>query len=104
MNRETFESGVLVERITDHGDSTGTLERFDEHGNVTHVEQVTGLPTIDPDPASEAEAVAKATALAMALLEDPERFETLVAAVANTAKGALVYVSDAIQTAAEVTP
>ena len=104
MTHETFDAGVLVERITDHGDGTGTLERFDEHGNVTHVEEVTGLPVIDPDAVSEDEARARAVALAMALLEDPERFATLVAAVTNTAKGALVYVSDAIQTAAEVQP
>ena len=87
-----------------HGDGTGTRTFYDENGNVTGTEHVADLPIIDPNATSEAEAVAKATALAMALLADPERFETLVAAVTNTAKGALVYVSDAIQTAAEVQP
>ena len=106
MTHETFDAGVLVERITDHGDGTGTLERFDEHGNVTHVEEVTGLPVIDPDAVSEDEARARAVALAMALLDDPARLAQLVdqIAVGNTARGPLQYVNAAVQTAAAQIP
>ena len=40
----TFDAGRLVERTIDHGDGTGTRTTYDEHGNETSVEQVTGLP------------------------------------------------------------
>lgn len=92
--------------------------RTDHHGTWTSEDGVVWLlidptqawfdetqrPSDSPDPEVEAMRTAQAVALAVALLEDPERFEALVSAVTNTAKGALVYVSDAIQTAAEVTP
>ena len=38
--------------ITDKGDGTGTRTTYDEHGNETSVEQVTGLPI--PEQATEA--------------------------------------------------
>ena len=36
--------GHMVEQVVDHGDGTGTRTVYDEHGNVTTVEQITGLP------------------------------------------------------------
>ncbi len=37
--------------LHDHGDGTGTRTTYDEHGNETSVEQVTGLPIPEPAPA-----------------------------------------------------
>jgi len=34
----------IVETFDDHGDGTGTRTTYDEHGNETSVEQLTGLP------------------------------------------------------------
>ena len=41
----------IAEVIDDHGDGTGTLTTYDEHGNVTSVEHLTGLPI--PEPVTE---------------------------------------------------
>ncbi len=38
------ELGVLVEQTVDNGDGTGTRTTYDADGNVTSVEQLTGLP------------------------------------------------------------
>ena len=102
MRHEHYLDGVLTHIEEHHGDGTGTRTFFDEHGNETGTEQVTGLPIIDPNATSEAEAVAKATALAMALLDDPARLAQLVdqIAVGNTARGPLQYVNAAVQAAA----
>jgi YD repeat-containing protein len=47
--REVYEpaTGRLVELTVDNGDGTGTRTTYDEHGNETSVEQVTGLPIPD---------------------------------------------------------
>ena len=37
----------IVETFDDHGDGTGTRTTYDEHGNETSVEQLTGLPIPD---------------------------------------------------------
>lgn len=92
--------------------------RTDEHGSWTSDDGLVWLlaepsqawldetqrPSDSPDPEIEAEAVARAVLLASALLADPERLETLVSNVTNTAKGPLTYVAGAITHAAEVTP
>ena len=39
--------GNVVETVVDHGDGTGTRTTYDEHGNETSVEQLTGLPIPD---------------------------------------------------------
>ena len=49
MNESTFADGRLVEQIIDNGDGTGTRTTYDADGNVTSVEQLTGLP-IPPPP------------------------------------------------------
>ena len=46
----TFDNGVLVEQTVDHGDGTGTRTTWDEHGNETSSEQLTGLPIPEPVP------------------------------------------------------
>ena len=43
-----FRDGHMVEQTVDHGDGTGTRTRYDEAGNVTATEQVTGLPVEPP--------------------------------------------------------
>ena len=37
-------NGNIVEQTVDNGDGTGTTTTFDADGNVTSVEQLTGLP------------------------------------------------------------
>lgn len=47
---ERMHNGVVIDRLVDHGDGTGTHVLYDEHGNETSVEQLTDLPI--PGPAS----------------------------------------------------
>ena len=47
MVTSEYFDGVLAAEIIDHGDGTGTRTTYDEHGNETSVEQVTGLPIPD---------------------------------------------------------
>ena len=43
--------GVMVEQTVDNGDGTGTRTTYDADGNVTSVEQLTGLPIpVPPEP------------------------------------------------------
>ena len=39
-------NGNIVEQTVDNGDGTGTRTVFDADGNVTSVEQLTGLPVV----------------------------------------------------------
>ena len=52
MNETTFDSnGRIVEQVVDNGDGTGTRTTYDADGNVTSVEQLTGLPIpVEPEP------------------------------------------------------
>ena len=51
MNESTFANGILVEQTVDNGDGTGTRTTYDADGNVTSVEQLTGLPIpVEPEP------------------------------------------------------
>ena len=44
-------NGNIVEQTVDNGDGTGTRTVFDADGNVTSVEQLTGLPIpVEPEP------------------------------------------------------
>ena len=45
----SYDGLTLEWRIVDHGDGTGTRTTYDADGNVTSVEQLTGLP-IPPPP------------------------------------------------------
>ena len=56
----------IVERIVDNGDGTGTRTTYDEHGNETSVEQLTGLPI--PEPVAEP---TDPVALLVSALRDP---------------------------------
>ena len=64
---ETFtHDGKLIEAVEHHGDGTGTRTVYDADGNVTSVEQLTGLPIpVEPEPTAE------------------ERLATLIAALAD---------------------
>ena len=49
-----FSNGVMVEQTVDNGDGTGTRTTYDADGNVTSVEQLTGLPIpVEPEPTAE---------------------------------------------------
>ena len=44
-------NGNIVEQTVDNGDGTGIRTTFDADGNVTSVEQLTGLPIpVEPEP------------------------------------------------------
>ncbi len=59
-------NGNIVEETVDNGDGTGTRTTFDADGNVTSVEQLTGLPIpVEPEPTAE------------------ERLQTLLAALTD---------------------
>jgi len=54
-----FANGVLIEQTVDNGDGTGTRTTYDADGNVTSVEQLTGLPIPpppEPDPLADMQA------------------------------------------------
>ena len=54
-----FANGVLIEQTVDNGDGTGTRTTYDADGNVTSVEQLTGLPIPpppEPDPLTDLQA------------------------------------------------
>jgi len=56
MNAVTVHDGDgnIVEQTVDNGDGTGTRTTFDADGNVTSVEQLTGLPIpVAPEPTAE---------------------------------------------------
>ena len=40
------QNGNIVEQTVDNGDGTGTRTTYDADGNVTSVEQLTGLPVV----------------------------------------------------------
>ena len=51
MNETTFQNGILIAQTVDNGDGTGTRTTYDADGNVTSVEQLTGLPIpVPPEP------------------------------------------------------
>ena len=44
-------NGNVIEQTVDNGDGTGTRTTYDADGNVTSVEQLTGLPIpVEPEP------------------------------------------------------
>ena len=66
---EIFRNGILIERTVDNGDGTGTRTTFDADGNVTSVEQLSGLPIPQPPEPSDAEKIASLQATVDALLD-----------------------------------
>jgi len=50
-------NGNIVEQTVDNGDGTGTRTTFDTDGNVTSVEQLTGLPIPEPPEPDPVEAL-----------------------------------------------
>ena len=50
-------NGNIVAQTVDHGDGTGTRTTFDADGNVTSVEQLTGLPIPEPPEPDPVEAL-----------------------------------------------
>ena len=66
INDTLSEGGWLAEREVDNGDGTGTRTVYDENGDVTNVEQLTGLPI--PEPVTEP---TDPVALLVSALRDP---------------------------------
>ena len=77
-NDTLSEDGWLAEREIDNEDGTGTRTTYDEHGNETSVEQLTGLPI--PEPVAEP---TDPVALLVSALRDP--LADLTASSASTA-------------------
>ena len=50
-------NGNVIEQTVDNGDGTGTRTTFDADGNVTSVEQLTGLPIPEPPEPDPVEAL-----------------------------------------------
>ena len=69
MNQHVYTNGILVERTIDNDDGTGTRTTFDADGNVTSVEQLSGLPIPQPPEPSDAEKIASLQATVDALLD-----------------------------------
>ena len=59
---EIFRNGILIEQTIDNDDGTGTRTTFDADGNVTSVEQLSGLPIPQPPEPSPEEKLAAVTA------------------------------------------
>ena len=121
MNQHVYTNGILIEQTIDHGDGTGTRTTFDADGNVTSVEQLSGLPIPQPPEPSDAERIASlqatigvmtetlaqlspediaaATQLAVAFLANKDRLNNAVNSVANnnTAKAPVVVLNDIVQ-------
>lgn len=53
----SYDGLTLEWRIVDNGDGTGTRTVFDADGNVTSVEQLTGLPIPEPPEPDPVEAL-----------------------------------------------
>ena len=66
---EIFRNGILIERTVDNGDGTGVRTTFDQNGNVTSTEQLSGLPIPQPPEPSDAEKIASLQATVDALLD-----------------------------------
>ena len=66
INDTLHADGYLAVRVVDHGDGTGTRTTYDEHGNETSVEELTGLPI--PEPVAEP---TDPVALLVSALRDP---------------------------------
>lgn len=100
INDTLHADGYLAVRVVDHGDGTGTRTTYDEDGNETSSEQLTGLPIPTPVDERPEPMLAQLAALGAALLADPERFAAMVAQMtgANAAKGPLTYIADALKT------
>ena len=96
--REVYEpaTGRLVELTVDNGDGTGTRTTYDEHGNETSVEQVTGLPISEPaaaeitladvaaalrDPLADLTASSASTTVRTAILNQRAALDALLAAL-----------------------
>ena len=50
MAESTFQDGIMVAQTVDNGDGTGTRTTYHPDGTVDTVEQLTGLPTLEPEP------------------------------------------------------
>jgi YD repeat-containing protein len=76
------QTGVRTQTV-DHGDGTGTRTTYDADGNVTSVEQLTGLPIpVAPEPTAE-----ERLATLIAALTDAQSLEEIRDAAAAAGGG-----------------
>jgi YD repeat-containing protein len=76
-------NGNIVEQTVDNGDGTGTRTTYDADGNVTSVEQLTGLPIpVEPEPTAE-----ERLATLIAALGDAQSLEEIRDAAAAAGGG-----------------
>ncbi len=62
MNERIVQNGRVLEETINNGDGTGTRTTFDADGNVTSVEQLSGLPIPQPPEPSPEEKLAAVAA------------------------------------------
>jgi YD repeat-containing protein len=70
----------MVEQTVDNGDGTGTRTVYDSNGNVTSVEQLTGLPIPEPPEPTAEERLASLVA-ALADAQSLEEIRTAAAGI-----------------------
>ena len=68
MIQNHYLDGILIEQIIDNDDGTGTRTTFDADGNVTSVEQLTGLPIPQPPEPTPEERISELEAVISTLL------------------------------------
>ena len=69
MTARKWDGDRLVEQTVDNGDGTGTRTVYDADGNVTSVEELTGLPIPEPPEPDPVEALQAQVAELTAALE-----------------------------------
>lgn len=102
MNTTTFSDGILMERVADHGDGTGTRTTFHPDGTINTVEQLSGLPIPHPEPEPADDLAAQVetlTAQVGALLDAQAGIDPAVMAQLVTLGATLVGSADQLQSA-----
>ncbi len=96
MVTSEYFDGVLVAEIIDHGDGTGTRTTYRPDGTVDTVEQLTGLPIPDPEPAVD-DPLAAVTAL-LAQVTPDQLARVLALGVAVTEPESVDRLTTAVET------
>lgn len=105
MINEIYKDGVLLERVIDNEDGTGTHYIFDLNGEVIEMLELIDLPVMEGLENLNNDPSSRAVKLANELLEDPILLSNLVEAISvgNSAKGSLEYINNAVQNSVALT-
>ena len=95
MVTSEYFNGLLVAEIIDHGDGTGTRTTYRPDGTVDTVEQLTGLPIPEPEPADDP--LAAITAL-LAQVTPDQLARVLALGVAVTEPDSVDRLTTAVET------